>query len=96
MWFLARPLIEGWMVENLGPEARIRDTVSGLADAVDRLPRMLDGIEESASMLAGGRLRLHPETIAALKRENGPGRGLRTLWLIVLALFAVLVFIRLT
>ncbi|MFQ5765177.1 MAG: AarF/UbiB family protein, partial [Rhodospirillales bacterium] len=96
MWLLARPLIEDWITENLGPEARLRDTVDGLADAVDRLPRMLDDIEASAAMLSGGRLRLHPETVAALRRENGAGRGIHVVWLVIAALAMLLVIIKLT
>ena len=94
MWFLARPMIEDWMKENLGPEARIRDTVSSIAEAVDRLPRMLDDIEESAAMLSSGRLRLHPETVNALKRESGPNRGLSTVWLAVAVLVVVLAVVK--
>ncbi|MEE9316719.1 MAG: 2-polyprenylphenol 6-hydroxylase [Rhodospirillales bacterium] len=96
MWFLARPLIEEWMAESLGPEALIRETVGSIADAVDRLPRMLNDIKESAAMLSGGRLRLHPETVAALRRESGSSWGLGTLWLAVVALVAVLVLVKFT
>ena len=95
MWFLARPMIEDWMKENLGPEARIRDTVSSIAEAVDRLPRMLDDIEESAAMLSSGRLRLHPETVNALKQKSGPNRGLSTVWLAV-AVLVVLAVVKLS
>lgn len=92
MWFLARPLIEDWMIENLGPEARIRDTMTGLAEAVDRLPKVFNDIEEGATMLSEGRVKLHPETIAAMKQGNGAGRGLPVLWLTV-ALMAVVAVI---
>jgi len=88
MWFLARPLIEEWMRGNLGPEARLLDAVGTIADAVDRLPRMLNDIEESTAMLSQGRIRLHPETIDALKRNNGTGAGVPVVWLAAAALIA--------
>ena len=36
MWELARPLIEGWMREHRGPEARVIDEFEGLLNAVLR------------------------------------------------------------
>ncbi len=93
IWFLARPLIEEWMRENLGPEARLLDAVGSIADAVDRLPRMLNDIEESTAMLSEGRIKLHPETLEALKRDNGHDRGHTALWLAAAALVTVLAFI---
>jgi ubiquinone biosynthesis protein len=85
MWFMARPLMEEWMRSNLGPEARIRDTVSGISDAVERLPRLLDGIEESTSMIAGGRIKLHPDTVRALRDDQGQTK-LPVSWVVIAAL----------
>ncbi len=93
MWLLIRPLIEGWVMENLGPEGKFRDAVDTLRHAVDRLPGVLSGIEESARLLSEGRVKLHPETVNALRRGNngeGPRRA-QMLWLIVFALFVVYV-----
>ena len=88
IWFLARPLIEEWMMETLGPEARIRDTVDGLAQAAVRLPKVVNDMEEGAALLSEGRIRLHPETVEALRRGNGTG-GL-VLWLTLAALAGAL------
>ncbi len=94
MWFLARPLIEDWMHENLGPEARVRDALSGFTESVDRLPRMLDEIQESASMIASGRVRLDPETMRALSDGRTRGGVTPSLWVIALVLGAFLVALK--
>ena len=96
MWFLARPLIEAWMMDNLGPEAKLRDAVGNIAHAVDRLPRMLGDIEESAAMLSGGRLKLHPETVEALKRGGRGSSGFGGLWLAIAVLLVLLVVFNLS
>ncbi len=70
MWMLARPMIEDWVIEHLGPEARLMEASGDLAEAVRGLPRLLDNIDRGAAELAAGRLRLHPETIRALKGES--------------------------
>src|SRR5260370_22769723 len=41
IWTLARPLIEDWMRENRGPEARLRLGLETVADLVERLPRLV-------------------------------------------------------
>jgi len=87
MWFMARPLIEEWMIANLGPEARIRDGIGNITDAVERIPKILNNIQESAAMLSQGQIKLHPETVAALKQGGGNGRSV--LWLTVAAMIAV-------
>ena len=76
------------MMENLGPEARIRDTVGGIARAVERLPKVVNDMEEGAALLSEGRIRLHPETVEALRQGNGTG-GL-VLWLALAALAGAL------
>jgi ubiquinone biosynthesis protein len=74
MWELARPLIESWMRENLGPEARIKAAVSTMAGSIERLPRLLHQTEKTYSMLVSGGLKLHPDTVKDLvsaRRRQG-------------------------
>lgn len=66
MWQLARPLIERWMVANLGPQARLRNGAVGLRNAIERLPRFMGDVERVVGMLGDGGLRLHPDTIKSL------------------------------
>ncbi len=89
MWVLARPLIEGWMRENLGPEAKVIDTVQGIVQAAERLPQVLENLEEGASRLAEGRVQLDPETVKLLREGDSPPSTPRVLWLAV-ALLAVI------
>ncbi|MBL6931912.1 MAG: 2-polyprenylphenol 6-hydroxylase [Rhodospirillales bacterium] len=70
MWLMAKPMIEGWVIEHLGPEARMLEAVGDMTEAVRLLPRLLGNLDKGAAELAAGRLRLHPETIRALKGEN--------------------------
>lgn len=89
MWVLARPLIEEWMRENLGPEAKIRDTVQGLLQAAERLPRVLEDLEEGAARLADGRVQLDPATVRLLRDGDGPPATPKLLWVVV-AILAVI------
>jgi ubiquinone biosynthesis protein len=94
MWFLIRPLIEDWMYDNLGPEAKVRDAIQNLQQALERLPEMVESVEQGSRMLAQGNFKLHPDTIRALRGEDtGPRRPARGLWLIALALLVVFVAI---
>jgi ubiquinone biosynthesis protein len=93
MWFLTRARIEAWVAENMGPEARLRETVAEVASTLERLPRLLDEVEKGASMFSGGRLELHPKTIRALR---APDRRLylRTMWILILLIGIGLLLIK--
>ncbi len=89
MWELARPLIEKWMVENIGPEAKIRDTVENIAR---RAPRLLDNAEKAVATLAEQGIRMHPDTMDYMSRGRRSGIPW-PVWVIV-AVMAVLFFVR--
>jgi ubiquinone biosynthesis protein len=72
MWELARPPVEDWMRENRGPLARAKETAETVAHLVERAPMILRGIERAASDLAEGGVRIHPDTLQALKRAEPP------------------------
>jgi ubiquinone biosynthesis protein len=92
MWTLARPLIEGWMRENRGPEARLRDAAADLSGALSRLPALLGGLERlGAAIVEGGGLPLHPETVAAIARRRAVELLGLPLWIMALALAAIAV-----
>ncbi|MGH6876721.1 MAG: 2-polyprenylphenol 6-hydroxylase [Rhizomicrobium sp.] len=65
IWEATRPVIEGWMIGQVGPEARLRDAAEGI-NALGRLarefPHLLHNAEVVSAMLAEGGLRLHPDT----------------------------------
>ena len=94
IWQLARPLIEEWMRENIGPEARMRDTARELLSGLERLPRLVANVEKTAIMIAEGGLKLHPDSVRALAGEKrNPRGGFSPLWLIVALLAAILVLL---
>lgn len=94
MWELARPLIEDWIRENLGPEARMREAATDLRETLERLPAFLRDAEKAAGMLADGGLKLHPDTVAALRGENARNPLAAPLWVAV-ALLAVILLVAL-
>ncbi len=60
MWELSRPVIERWMRENLGPQARIKDGVTRIASLIERAPAFIDDLEHivADARRSGLRLRL--------------------------------------
>lgn len=66
MWEASRPVAERWMMEQIGPEARLRDAAEGLnalGHLARNLPELLRNAEAVSAMLADGGLKLHPETV---------------------------------
>lgn len=92
MWLLARPLIERWTIDTLGPEARVREAVSEFALLLGRLPDLVRRAEEGVTILADGRLRIDPESLIGL---NGGGVSVYLPWVLsavlAVALLAVLI-----
>ncbi|GAB4372507.1 MAG: 2-polyprenylphenol 6-hydroxylase [Kiloniellaceae bacterium] len=88
IWTLAQPLIDAWMRENRGPEARLREGVEDVLHGLRQLPTLADNLERATEELAAGRIRLHPETIAQLTARNG---GSLARWALPVALAALAV-----
>ncbi|HJS31203.1 MAG TPA: 2-polyprenylphenol 6-hydroxylase [Alphaproteobacteria bacterium] len=76
MWSLARPLIETWMHETRGVEARTRVAAADALARIEELPGFVANVEKAAAMLAEGGVRLHQDAIAAL----GGGRSRGAMW----------------
>ncbi|TCS65117.1 2-polyprenylphenol 6-hydroxylase [Varunaivibrio sulfuroxidans] len=70
MWMLARPLVEQWAHDNLSPQARLRDGVQELVGAARRLPRVLNNLEKSLDAFSERGLKLHPDTVLAMRGGN--------------------------
>ena len=45
MWTLARPLIEAWMREHRGPQARVVEQIRAVAEAAERLPAAIRNLD---------------------------------------------------
>ncbi len=65
VWFLAQALVDDWVADHMGAEARLLEAADEIAGGLRRLPRMVENMERSAEALAGGGVRLHPESLDA-------------------------------
>ncbi|HVZ70556.1 MAG TPA: 2-polyprenylphenol 6-hydroxylase [Rhizomicrobium sp.] len=69
IWEASRPVMESWMMEQMGPEARLREAAEGfsaLGKFAQNLPQILRNAEALSNMLEEGGLRLHPDTTRAI------------------------------
>jgi len=64
IWTLARPLIEGWMRDNRGPEASARLGLETLVDLAERVPRLVRSLETLVTDWSRQGVILHAETLA--------------------------------
>jgi len=81
IWTLAEPLIEQWMRDNRGPEARLVEATDAIAETAKRLPRLLQLLERRLEAEAAPKRAPHPVRIA--------GFGIAW-WIAALALLALL------
>ncbi|MEQ1753970.1 MAG: 2-polyprenylphenol 6-hydroxylase [Micropepsaceae bacterium] len=97
IWDAARPVIEKWMIDSIGPQARLQDAADGLTAlgrALSVLPAALKNAELIAASLTTGGIRIHPDSAQAIGKAqaNAPGVATAAFWLslaaLVLAAFA--------
>ena len=91
IWEAARPVIERWMIDSIGPEARLRDASAGIASlgrAVAALPDALQRVARIATELQEGGIRLHPDSARAIgeARPQALQWGTPVPWIVLLAL----------
>ncbi|MEK9967600.1 MAG: 2-polyprenylphenol 6-hydroxylase [Ferrovibrio sp.] len=97
-WDAARPVIEDWARENMGPEAYLREAAGGLFDFARKLPQVARDLETLAETAKADGLQLSPASIAALAESHALANARRrrplllALW-IVAALLALALFI---
>jgi ubiquinone biosynthesis protein len=85
IWAVSQPLVQEWMRENRGPEARLRDKLAEFARAFDRLPALIVNAEKAAAWLAQKEAR----DVLAPARDAGQAIfGLRPwqFWVLLIAL----------
>ncbi|QNT69580.1 2-polyprenylphenol 6-hydroxylase [Defluviicoccus vanus] len=84
MWTLARPMIADWMQTQMRPDVRLREMAEDLGTTATRITDAVRLAEKGAALLAEGRIRLHPETMASLA-GNGGNFGQWLPWIIAAA-----------
>ncbi|HEV2334957.1 MAG TPA: 2-polyprenylphenol 6-hydroxylase [Stellaceae bacterium] len=65
IWSLARPLVEEWMRDNRGPEARLRERIDAALEAIDAIPRLLRSLDRLVGDWSREGVVLHAESLAA-------------------------------
>ena len=64
IWSLARPLIEEWMRDNRGPEARLRQQIDTVLETLDEIPRLLRSLDRLVGDWSREGVILHAESLA--------------------------------
>ena len=91
IWQLAQPLIEDWVRDNLGPEARVREAVRDLLQILHRLPQLVENADAALQAIAEGRSAAGPEpTPRSPAAPAWPRGATAALWVIVALLAALL------
>jgi len=89
MWELARPLIEAWMADTMGPVGRLRVGMDSLQETAERIPRILAHADRAAALLSADGLRLHPDTVKAMRPKRSNAVLMILPWMLVAVLATV-------
>ena len=93
IWSLARPLVERWVRENRGPEARLKERIDMVLEAADEMPHLLRNLDRMIGDWAREGVVLHAETLAvqAAHRARLLPFLVVPLWIAAAALVAIAV-----
>jgi ubiquinone biosynthesis protein len=93
IWSLSRPLVEQWMRDNRGPEARLRQRIDNFAEALDEVPRLLRNLDKLIGDWAQEGVILHAESLATQAAHRARLLPLLVipLWVAAAALVAIAV-----
>jgi len=93
IWALAQPLIEEWMRDNRGPEARLRLGLETVADLIERVPRLVRSLDAMIADWSRGGIVMHAETLAvqAAHRARHLAIVIVPVWITALALAGIAV-----
>lgn len=70
MWELARPLVEEWVYNNIGPEAQIKRRFKKTVKMADNLPTLVNNASNVVEDLRVGGIKIHPDTVRTMIEEN--------------------------
>ncbi len=94
IWESAQPIVEQWMIDSVGPQARLNQAAEGMTSlgrALTALPEVMRNAEQIAAMLSTNGLRLHPDSTQAIAdaqaRQTSHARI--AIWIGALALAAL-------
>ncbi len=90
MWELAKPMIEGWMADQLGPEAQVMTAAQSALATLAKVPRIIDRVDAATAELQSQGLKLHPDTALALRGGQAAGWSRWLPWAVVGVLVVVL------
>jgi ubiquinone biosynthesis protein len=93
IWSLARPLVEQWMRDNRGPEARLKQHLDTFLETIEEMPRLLRSLDRLIGDWSREGVILHAETLAAQAAHRArlfPWLAV-PLWLAAAALVAIAV-----
>jgi ubiquinone biosynthesis protein len=84
-------LVEEWMRDNRGPEARLRQRLDAFAEALDEVPRLLRNLDKLIGDWAQEGVVLHAESLATQAAHRGRLLPLLVipLWIAAAALVAI-------
>jgi ubiquinone biosynthesis protein len=96
IWESAKPVVEQWMIDAIGPQARLREAAEGmttLGRAIAAFPEVLRNAEQIAMMLSTGGIKLHPDSTQAIAaaRTRRTAHVRWAVWIGALALAAIAV-----
>jgi ubiquinone biosynthesis protein len=93
IWSLARPLVEEWARDNRGPEARLKQRIDTVLEAIDEAPRLLRSLDRMIGDWSREGVILHAESLAsqAAHRARLLPFLVLPLWLAAAALVAIAV-----
>jgi ubiquinone biosynthesis protein len=94
-WSVSKPVIESWIAEKAGPDAKLRDAASVGAELLQRLPALAFRFERAIGRLAEGGLRLDRESLRELASENARTRQPMMWGVWAVAILALLVLLSL-
>ncbi len=94
IWDSAKPVVEQWMIDQVGPQARLNQAAEGmntLGRAIAAFPEVLKNAEQIAAQLSQGGVKLHPDSTRAIAdaqtRQTAHARV--AIWIGALALAAL-------